>query len=149
MGFLLLDNGDLLQGTPLADHLAARYCANPDDPEPHPVALVMNALGYDAMGLGNHDFDYGVDYLARFARDLELPLISSNTDILAPAPWLKPSVMLQVGSLAVGVLSVLPARTMKWSHVNLSGRADIRTIPDSVEREAAHLRSQARNWWSL
>jgi len=60
---LLFDNGDLLQGNPLADQIARMDWNNTDI---HPVAALMNALEYDALGVGNHDLDYGVTYLARF-----------------------------------------------------------------------------------
>jgi 2',3'-cyclic-nucleotide 2'-phosphodiesterase/3'-nucleotidase len=67
---LLFDNGDFLQGTPLADVLAARQC--------HPLAEAFNTLGYDAITLGNHEFDYGTGALALFCRQLDAPLVSAN-----------------------------------------------------------------------
>jgi hypothetical protein len=54
---LLFDNGDTFQGSMLGD-LAARGRLGFDDP--HPMIVAMNALGYDAATLGNHDFDYGI-----------------------------------------------------------------------------------------
>ncbi len=135
---LLLDNGDLLQGTPLGDHLAA--CAPADDP--HPVAQALGALGYDAMGLGNHDLDYGLDYLERFARDLPCPLLSSNLHLSAPSDWLHPSLLLDLGGVRVGLLSVLPERTMLWAHARLAGRATIRDMTTTCRAVATDLRAR-------
>ena len=49
---ILVDNGDTIQGTIMSDDLANK---NPD--EAHPVIAAMNYMGYDAMGLGNHEFN--------------------------------------------------------------------------------------------
>ena len=67
---LLFDNGDFLQGTPLADVLAA-------SPR-HPLAQAFNTLRYDAVTLGNHEFDYGLGALTRFGRQLDAPVVSAN-----------------------------------------------------------------------
>src|SRR6056297_1637946 len=56
---LLFDNGDFLQGNPLADHVFATQSAQGI----HPIAAAMNEIGYDAITLGNHDLDHGVAFL--------------------------------------------------------------------------------------
>ena len=63
---LLLDNGDSLQGTPMEDLPLHPPPPGPDGEPAHPMMLAMAELGYDAIGLGNHDFDFG---LARLAVD--------------------------------------------------------------------------------
>ena len=71
---LLCDNGDLIQGNPLADELAAR-------PEAiHPMIAALNELGYDAMTLGNHEFDYGLDFLSRTLSQARFPVVSANLE---------------------------------------------------------------------
>src|ERR1700722_4946591 len=56
---ILLDNGDIIQGTPLGD-----YAAQPDRPDgAHPMIATMNQLGYAAASLGNHEFNYGLELL--------------------------------------------------------------------------------------
>ncbi|WP_433166878.1 bifunctional metallophosphatase/5'-nucleotidase [Kribbella sp. CA-247076] len=73
---LLLDAGDTIQGTPLAYYFARI--------EPitggrlHPMAGAMNAIGYDAAVLGNHEFNYGLDVLDTFQRQLDFPLLGAN-----------------------------------------------------------------------
>ncbi len=77
---LLCDNGDFLQGTPLADMLA--------DSRHHPLAQAFNTLGYDAITLGNHEFDYGRGALATFGRQLDAPIVSANvTTLSGVAVW--------------------------------------------------------------
>lgn len=71
---LLFDNGDFLQGTPLADTLAMQV----HDGAAHAMARAFNRLGYDAVTLGNHEFDYGAAALAAFADQLDCPVVSAN-----------------------------------------------------------------------
>ena len=65
---LLFDNGDFLQGNPLADYVVgqARQTA------PHPMIATFNALGYDAVALGNHEFNYGLEVLAHVLQDAKI-----------------------------------------------------------------------------
>lgn len=71
---LLLDNGDLLQGTPFMYHYA-KFGGNPV----HPAARALNKLQYDAAVLGNHEFNYGLDLLKRTVEHSVCPWLSANT----------------------------------------------------------------------
>lgn len=70
---LLLDNGDLLQGTPFM-----YYYAKYDRTGVHPAARALRALRYDAAVLGNHEFNYGLDLLGRTIEDSPCPWLSAN-----------------------------------------------------------------------
>ena len=135
---LLVDNGDTLQGSVLGDRLAN---ALPHEGI-HPLAKVMNALGYDAMGLGNHDLDYGLDYLGWFARSLDAPLVSSNTILDPPLDWLAPYCVLPVGDVDVGILSILPPRTVKALHAKIGDAAVVVDMIWAVQRAARKLRER-------
>ena len=83
---LLLDAGDTIQGTPLAYYYAKI------DPitggSMHPMATAMNAIGYDAAALGNHEFNYGLETLRAFESQCDFPLLGANSvdwDTGAPA----------------------------------------------------------------
>lgn len=78
---VLVDLGDAFEGCPLAD-----YYATVDTTSPHPLAHVMNRMGYAAMALGNHEFSYGTEFVERIARDLAFPVLSANARA-ANAPW--------------------------------------------------------------
>ena len=71
---VLVDNGDFLQGTPLADAEAARLTIG----SPHLMARAFNLLGYDAVTLGNHEFDYGLEALTAFIGQLDAKVVSTN-----------------------------------------------------------------------
>ncbi|MFN3276312.1 MAG: bifunctional 2',3'-cyclic-nucleotide 2'-phosphodiesterase/3'-nucleotidase [Paracoccus sp. (in: a-proteobacteria)] len=113
---LLLDNGDFLQGTPIGD-LSARTPARP-----HPAIAVMNALNYDAVALGNHDFNYGLRFLRRVVAQARFPVLSANL-VLTPGPQIRPWTLIDrrlrdaIGRehlLRIGVVGFLPPQTAEW-----------------------------------
>jgi len=75
---LMLDAGDTIQGTPLAYYYARIDPINSPAAPIHPMAAAMNAIGYDAAALGNHEFNYGVDVLRTFQSQLHHPLLGAN-----------------------------------------------------------------------
>ena len=86
---ITIDAGDTIQGTPLAYYYAKI------DPitggAKHPMAAAMNQVGYDAAALGNHEYNYGLDTLRAFEKQLDFPLLSANSvDWNTGAPVFKP-----------------------------------------------------------
>lgn len=102
---LLLDCGDTLQGEPI------NYVKNLLHPElPEPSLAVMNDLGYAAMAVGNHDFDWGLETLRKAEKEARFPLLSANTVFAqdgraAFQPYLK----LDIGGVRVVVLGLTTA----------------------------------------
>ncbi len=120
--FLLIDNGDALQGTPLGD-----VCMTAPDTNPWPE--ILNDLGYDAVGLGNHDFDFGLSVLDRVMARINCPVLCAN---VAPGsvPRAAPTAIIdrtvpcsdaQSRSLRIGLTSVLPPQTAVWTERCLNG----------------------------
>ncbi len=95
---LLVDAGDVLEGSPLSHHFARRLAESDDGTvPPHPMATVMNHLGYDAVALGNHELDYGLRALERFRTQLDAPLLAGNVDdAVTGAPALEGTVLRDV-----------------------------------------------------
>ncbi|MER5788634.1 5'-nucleotidase C-terminal domain-containing protein [Streptomyces sp. NPDC001980] len=75
---LLLDAGDTIQGTPLTYYYAKVDPITAKGGPVHPMAQAMNAIGYDAAALGNHEFNYGIETLRRFEDQLDFPLLGAN-----------------------------------------------------------------------
>lgn len=71
---LLCDNGDLIQGNPLADHIAEHWRPG----QTHPMIAALNLLGYDAFNLGNHEFDYGREVLEGALSKADFAIVSAN-----------------------------------------------------------------------
>ena len=144
---LLFDNGDSLQGTPMADWAAAQ-----GGDRLHPVIGAMNLLGVDAAVPGNHDFNYGLDFLTRALAGADFPVVCANvvTGALAASPCddttlLPASVILErtvrdgagaAHPLRIGILGLVPPQVAAWDARHLTGRAALR---DMVETAAARV----------
>lgn len=140
---LLLDNGDTFQGTPLGD-LAAREAG------PHPIVAAMNALQYDAMGLGNHDFNYGLDFTQAIAKGANFPVVLSNVEgISAPAGLAKSHILTrnfrdEMGrshKIKIGLLALVPPQILQWDRALLKGRVTVTPIAEQAAITARALKS--------
>ncbi|KAB1145689.1 twin-arginine translocation signal domain-containing protein [Streptomyces luteolifulvus] len=85
---LLLDAGDTIQGTPLTYYYAKVDPITAPGGPVHPMAQAMNAIGYDAVALGNHEFNYGIETLRKFEEQCRFPLLGANA---VDAKTLKPA----------------------------------------------------------
>jgi 5'-nucleotidase len=103
---LLLDAGDRFTGT----LFHAQYLGQDQ-------VQIMNLLGYDAMALGNHEFDHGDDVLAEFLRGVNFPVVSANVDFSAStlAGLVEPYTVLDVNGQQIGVIGLLTADTVHKS----------------------------------
>jgi len=107
---LLLDNGDMLQGSPLLDF--ARLSMQT---EHHPLPKVMNALGYDYYTIGNHDFNYGLNYLLQVTRQINAKLLCANITTKDHKPFFEPYAIYQTTSqLRVGIIGVVTQYIPHW-----------------------------------
>ncbi|EGF77480.1 hypothetical protein BATDEDRAFT_36043 [Batrachochytrium dendrobatidis JAM81] len=99
---LLLDAGDQFQGTLFFNIFGSS-----------PSTEFMNKLEYDAMAIGNHEFDKGVNYLASFIKTLRFPALSSNIELrTAPAlknAGVKPYIV--INKLSVGIIGYITNTT--------------------------------------
>jgi 2',3'-cyclic-nucleotide 2'-phosphodiesterase / 3'-nucleotidase len=115
---LLVDAGDTIQGTPLA-----YYYATIDRERRHPVAAAMNAIGYDAAAVGNHEFNYGLEVLRDFERQCDFPLLAANAlDARSGEPVFPPYVLKRVGPIAVGILGLTNPGVAIWDRGHVEGR---------------------------
>lgn len=70
---ILVDNGDAFQGTPLLT-----YAHQHSNEVSNPIASTFNAMNYDFVNLGNHDFNYGKQIFHKYLEEVEAPLLTSN-----------------------------------------------------------------------
>lgn len=142
---LLLDNGDFLQGSSLGDLVAASGTV-----DIHPMIAAMNALGYDAATLGNHEFSHGLPFLTRALRDAQFPVISANIftepghhPFVPPFTILTRQVMLdgQLFPLRIGIAGFAPPQMVKWDHQHVAGRLSTEDIVEVAIRTLPLLRT--------
>ncbi|MBP6763887.1 MAG: bifunctional 2',3'-cyclic-nucleotide 2'-phosphodiesterase/3'-nucleotidase, partial [Rubrivivax sp.] len=153
---LLFDNGDLLQGSPLGDYVARIKPLQPG--EVHPAYKVMNALGYDAANVGNHEFNYGLPFLLRAQRGAAFPYVNANiiqdeggkagdppTHSFTPYVILERTVVDEAGAphkLRVGVIGFVPPQVMQWDQQHLKGRVLARDIPQTARLLIPRLKAE-------
>lgn len=146
---LLFDAGDFLQGTPLSDAVALEAC---DPDETHPVIDAMNALEYDAVCLGNHEFNFGLDWLRSTLGRARFPIVCANVatetapdDPVKDRTFRKPYVVIDVAALdnhgitqniRLGVIGFAPPQITMWDRAHLEGRV---TARDIVQTARAHI----------
>ncbi|MEL6785301.1 MAG: metallophosphoesterase, partial [Pseudomonadota bacterium] len=129
---MLVDNGDFLQGNPMGDYIA--YERGMKEGDTHPIITAMNTLGFDASTLGNHEFNYGLDFLMKSLAGAQFPVVCANVvkeqgaDIRADKGLVKPYVIMDRevtdGSgakhmLKVGLIWFVPPQIMNWDRRHL------------------------------
>lgn len=150
---LLFDNGDFLQGTPMGDWVAHERGLREGDL--HPVMAAMNALDYDAITLGNHEFNYGLDFLMRALDGAAFPVVSANlatargTDPRRDRTLVKPYVILermlsdetgQTHPIRIGVIGFAPPQVVDWDNHALDGRLSARDIVETARAWVPEMR---------
>ncbi|GAA2148131.1 5'-nucleotidase C-terminal domain-containing protein [Kitasatospora kazusensis] len=126
---LLIDAGDIIQGTQLSYYYARVEPITAKHHAPkHPMAVAMNAIGYDAAALGNHEFNYGIPTVRAFEEQLDFPLLGANAlHAKDEKPAFKPYVIkeLHLGHgrpVKVGILGLTNPGIAIWDKANVAGQ---------------------------
>ncbi|MRH44208.1 bifunctional metallophosphatase/5'-nucleotidase [Aquibacillus halophilus] len=108
---LLLDNGDLIQGSPLTF-----YHAKYQSKTPNPMVKVANHLGYVASVLGNHEFNYGQEYLKEVINQSEFPWLSATTvnESDEEPAFGKPYIIHNINEISVAILGITTHYIPNW-----------------------------------
>ncbi|PKP74507.1 MAG: bifunctional 2',3'-cyclic-nucleotide 2'-phosphodiesterase/3'-nucleotidase [Alphaproteobacteria bacterium HGW-Alphaproteobacteria-6] len=143
---MLVDNGDFLQGNPMGDYIAYERGMKAGDR--HPVITAMNTLGFEASTLGNHEFNYGLDFLMTSLAGADFPVVSANVvKTLGATPradetLVKPYVILdrevtdgagERHRIRVGLIGFAPPQIMNWDRKHLEGKVQARDIVATAE----------------
>jgi 2',3'-cyclic-nucleotide 2'-phosphodiesterase (5'-nucleotidase family) len=109
---LLIDSGDTIQGTPLE-----YYHNKKNNQPPDPMMLAMNALHYDAMTVGNHEYNFGLQVLEKARTEAEFPWLSANTyNKGTNQTHYKPYIIKQVAGVRIGVLGLTTPGIPNWEN---------------------------------
>ncbi len=138
---ILVDNGDFLQGNPMGDYIA--YERGMGEGDMHPVVQAMNVLGYDCGTLGNHEFNYGVEFMDKVVTGADFPIVCSNfaktlgqsgrADDLFYKPYTILTREITDGSgekhdIKIGLIGFVPPQIMNWDRRFLEGKYGTRDI---------------------
>jgi 2',3'-cyclic-nucleotide 2'-phosphodiesterase / 3'-nucleotidase / 5'-nucleotidase len=145
---VLVDNGDTIQGTPLGTYMAK---VNPlQDGQVHPVVKIMNAMNYDMMTLGNHEFNYGLDFLDETFDDATFGVVNANVYVddkdndptndvnkFEPFKIVEKTVLDENGveqKVKVGYLGLVAPQITDWDKAHLDGKVIAKDIVATAEK---------------
>ncbi len=146
---VLVDNGDLIQGSPLGDYMAAKGLKAG---EIHPVYKAMNTLNYAVGNIGNHEFNYGLDYLKKSLAGAKFPYVNANViDVKSGKPLFQPYLIVdtpvkdregKTHNLRIGYIGFVPPQVMIWDKANLSGKVTVNDITETAKKWVPEMRKQ-------
>jgi len=144
---LLLDAGDTIQGTPLTYYYAKVDPITAKGGPVHPMAQAMNAIGYDAVALGNHEFNYGIETLRKFESQCRFPLLGANAldaKTLKPAfpPYFMKTFRVQgAPPVKVAVLGLTNPGIAIWDKAYVQGTLTFPGLEEQAAKWVPKLRS--------
>jgi 2',3'-cyclic-nucleotide 2'-phosphodiesterase/3'-nucleotidase len=138
---LLFDDGDSLQGNPFGDYVASRTLKNG---QANVIMQLYDAMKYDAMALGNHEFNFGLDYLDSAIAQAGFPVLCANVvkaGTLEPrfTPW----VILDRNfadtegvkrKIRIGVIGLVPPQIALWDASALKGQVETLDMYETAAR---------------
>ncbi|WP_298442001.1 bifunctional 2',3'-cyclic-nucleotide 2'-phosphodiesterase/3'-nucleotidase [uncultured Ferrimonas sp.] len=158
---VLVDNGDLIQGSPMGDYFAA---ANKGKAfAVHPAHRAMNTMGYAVGNLGNHEFNYGLDFLQQAIDGAQFPYINANVvcnvdcggkaqgeQLFTPYRIIATEITANDGSrhqLNIGYIGFVPPQIMLWDKRNLTAangepRVTVMGIVDAAQKFVPQMQAE-------
>ncbi|MGM0551018.1 MAG: bifunctional metallophosphatase/5'-nucleotidase [Bacteroidota bacterium] len=127
---VLLDNGDILQGTPLV------YVANfVDTLNTHWTAKALNEMQYDAAAVGNHDIEAGHPVYDRYNAETEFPLLAANAlNSETGEPYFQPYAIIEKAGLKIAVLGLITPGVPGWLPESLYSGITFEDMVESAEK---------------
>jgi 2',3'-cyclic-nucleotide 2'-phosphodiesterase (5'-nucleotidase family) len=109
---VLIDSGDTIQGSPLAS-----YHSRKNNQPPDPMMLTMSALGFDAMAVGNHEYNFGLNVLEKARREANFPWLSGNTyETKTGKTHFQPYIVKELAGVRVGILGLTTPGVPNWDN---------------------------------
>lgn len=146
---VLVDNGDLIQGSPLADYMAARGI---HDGESHPAHTLMNTMGYTVGNFGNHEFNFGLDYLEQAIAGAEFPYVNANVmDATTGLNYFNPYIIVDTPvidregnpqNIKIGYIGFVPPQIMIWDKPNLTGKVTVNDITETARKFVPEMKAE-------
>ena len=146
---VLVDNGDLIQGSPMGDWRAAEGLKEGDI---HPVYKAMNQMGYAVANIGNHEFNYGLEYLKEATNDANFPYVNANVrDAKTGKHLFNPYIIKEMQvtdtegkpqTIKVGFIGFVPPQIMQWDRKNLTGKVTVTDITATAREMVPEMKAK-------
>lgn len=137
---LLVDSGDTIQGSPLASYHSRKHNQPPD-----PMMLVMSSLDYDAMAVGNHEYNFGLKVLEKARGEAKFPWLSANTyETATGKTHYKPYIVKELSGVRVGILGLTTPGVPHWDNPPNYAGLEFRAPVAEARKWVPVLREQER-----
>ena len=137
---VLVDNGDLIQGSPMADYAVKKGF---NDGDIHPVYKALNTLNYTVGNIGNHEFNFGLEFLQKSLSGAKFPYINANVyDAQTQKPFFTQYIILDTPvidrngnkhTIKIGYIGFVPPQIMQWDKLNLDGKVVVKDITETAK----------------
>lgn len=137
---LLLDSGDTIQGTPLA-----YYFARKDTSKTNPTIAAMNALGYEAMAVGNHEFNFGLEALWKAKGEAKFPWLAANVrqTYKSGVKHIEPYIIKNVSGVRVAIVGFITPGVPRWEIPAHYRGYKFESMVDAAKRVIPEVRKKA------
>ena len=137
---LLIDSGDTIQGSPLESFHSRKNNVRTD-----PMMLVMSSLNYDAMAVGNHEYNFGLKVLEKARGEAKFPWLSGNTyEKGTGRTHYKPYIVKEVAGVKFGIVGLTTPGVPYWDNPpNYAGLEFREPVPEA-RKWVAMLRTQEK-----
>ena len=146
---VLVDNGDLIQGSPMADYALNKGLNKGDI---HPVYKALNTLDYVVGNIGNHEFNFGLDFLQKSLAGANFPYVNANVyDAKTNKPYFKQYIILdkkvvdrdgKQHPIKIGYIGFVPPQIMQWDKLNLEGKVIVKDITETAKKLVPEMKKQ-------
>lgn len=145
---VLVDNGDLIQGTPLGTYKATIDPLKKN--EVHPMIKAMNIMKYDMASLGNHEFNFGLNFLKEVYNDATFGFVNANVykddhdnnpnndkNQFKPYKIVNKKVKDESGktqTIKVGYIGFVPPQISEWDKAKLNNKVIVKGIVETAKK---------------
>ena len=146
---VLVDNGDLIQGSPMADYALNKGLNKGDI---HPVYKALNTLDYVVGNIGNHEFNFGLDFLQKSQAGANFPYVNANVyDAKTNKPFFRQYIILdkpvvdrdgKQHIIKIGYIGFVPPQIMQWDKLNLEGKVIVKDITETAQKLVPEMKKQ-------
>lgn len=146
---VLVDNGDLIQGSPMADYAIHKGL---DDDDIHPIYKALNTLDYTVGNIGNHEFNFGLEFLQKSLSGAKFPYINANVyDAKTQKPFFTQYIILDTPvidrngnkhTIKIGYIGFVPPQIMQWDKLNLDGKVVVKDIIETAKLLVPEMKKQ-------
>lgn len=137
---VLVDSGDTIQGSPLES-----YHNRKNNQPPDPMMLAMNALKFDALAVGNHEYNFGLKVLEKARSEAHFPWLSGNTyETKTGKTHYQPYIVKELAGVRIGILGLTTPGIPNWDNPGNYAGLEFHEPAVAAKKWVAEMRTKER-----